>query len=110
MQGSADGFSRSHTDVLRDPMIRSKNMNRFGNSSKSLPWISAMLLAVLSAGWGGGDGSTDKTPRAGLAGGACVALGKAGPFGVLAKLGSLNVPASSITGKLGFKSARGPLI
>src|SRR5258708_7357526 len=109
-QGSAAGIYRPHTDVLRDPIIRSENMKRFGHSSKPLPWISAMLLAVLAAGCGGGGGSTDNSFGAVCAGAACVPLGAAGQYAILAKSGISSVPASAITGHLGLSPAAATFI
>jgi hypothetical protein len=91
-------------------MIRSENMKRFGHSSKPLPWISAMLLVVLAAGCGGGGGSTDNSFGAVCAGAACVPLGTAGQYAILAKSGISSVPASAITGHLGLSPAAATFI
>jgi hypothetical protein len=79
-----------------------KNMNKFGRLFRPLTWLMAVLLAGLvagcgSSGGGGGDGGFGGV----CAGTACVPLGTAGTYVILAKSGISTVPTSAITGNLG---------
>jgi hypothetical protein len=82
-------------------------MNRFGSLFKPLMWFMALLLAAFVAGCGdggggGGGGFPGLGPRGGVCvGAACVPLGTARNYVILAKSGISTVPSSAITGNLG---------
>lgn len=79
-------------------------MNIFGSFCKPLMWFAALLLAVVAAGCGGGGGSHDDTGGV-CAGAACVSLGAASTYVILAKSGIATVPTSAVTGNLGISPA-----
>lgn len=89
-------------------------MNRFGSLCKPLMWFMALVLAAFVAACGsGGDGGIGSGlgPTGGVcAGAACVPLGTAGNYVVLAKSGISTVPASAVTGNLGVSPAAATLI
>lgn len=87
-------------------------MNRFGSIFKPLMWFMASLLAALAAGCGGdGDSDTGFGETGGIcAGAACVSLGAARNYVILAKSGISTVPASVITGNLGLSPAAASFI
>jgi hypothetical protein len=83
-------------------------MNRFRSLFKPLMWFMALLLAAFVAGCGGGgSGGTDSSARAGptgkaCAGAACVSLGSAANYAILAKSGVATIPSSVVTGNVGL--------
>lgn len=85
-------------------------MNRFRELSKPALWSMTVLIAAIAAGCGGGDDDSTAAvvpnPGPGAAGtactgAACVALGAAGTYVVLAQSGITNVPTSAISGNMG---------
>ena len=83
-------------------------MNRFGSFFKPLTWFAALLLAALTAGCGGADG-TD--PAGGVCvGPVCVDLGAAGHLTILSTTGITDVPTSLITGNVGSGPITGAAI
>ncbi len=95
-------------------------MTRFGNPFKQMMWFMALLLAALLAacGGGGGGGTTAGGPGpVNAAGGvcnaanpACVSLGTAGTYVILAQAGITDVPTSAITGNVGASPITGAAI
>ena len=86
-------------------------MNRFGSFSKLMPWIPVLLLsaAVAGCGSGGGGGTFPGANSAGAGpvgsvcqGAACVSLGTAANYAILAKTGVDTVPTSAVTGNVGL--------
>ena len=89
-------------------------MNIIGSLSKPLMGLMALLLAALVAGCGGGGGG-GKFPGANPAGGvcagsACVPLGTAGTYVILAQAAITDVPTSAITGNVGASPITGAAI
>ena len=91
-------------------------MNRFGSFSKLMPWIPVLLLSAAVAGCGsGGGGGGGIFPGANSAGrgpvgsvcqgAACVSLGTAANYAILAKTGVSTVPSSVVTGNVGLSPA-----
>ncbi len=91
-------------------------MNRFGNVFKPPMWSMAVLLAAFAAGCGGGGGSGGTTsPTAEsvgevCSGAACVPLGMAGEYVVLAKSAISTTGVTAITGNLGVSPAAASFI
>ena len=86
-------------------------MNRFGSFSKLMPWIPVLLLsaAVAGCGSGGGGGRAFPGKNAGAGpvgavcqGAACVSLGTAANYAILANSGVATVPSSAVTGNVGL--------
>ncbi|MBI3545685.1 MAG: DUF3494 domain-containing protein [Gammaproteobacteria bacterium] len=85
-------------------------MNRFTKQFKPMMWSLVLAVAAL-AGCGGGDsgnGNSDGGSSSGLgatggvcAEAACVSLGTAGNYAILAKTGVSTVPSSVVTGNVG---------
>ena len=94
-------------------------MNRFGNISKPLMWVMALLLAASVAACGSDNngvsapGVTPTAPGVGTgvdglgAGPAPVDLGAAGAFVILAESAITDVPTSAVTGDVGLSPATG---
>ena len=91
-------------------------MNRFGNFAKPLMWFMTLVLAGVVAGCGssgsgsGGGGFSGKGAGAGpigavCQGAACVSLGTAANYAILAKTGVSTVPSSVVTGNVGLSPA-----
>jgi hypothetical protein len=85
-------------------------MNRLGNLFKPLMWFMALLLAAFVAGCGGGGGGSPLGLGGTAAGGvctgsACVPLGTARNYAILAKTGVATVPSSVVTGNVGLSPA-----
>lgn len=83
-------------------------MNRFESITRPLMWSMALLLAAFVAGCGGDD--DDAGPGLGptgavCTGAACVSLGTAGNYAILAKTGVSTVPNSVVTGNIGLSPA-----
>ena len=92
-----------------------KHMNRFGSLLKPLMWFMALLLATLVAGCGGGGGGGGGGTAPGptvCTGAACVSLGTASNFVILAEdaITDANVPSSAVTGDVGLTPASGTFI
>ena len=94
-------------------------MNRFESYSKRLKWFIPLLLTAFVAGCGssgggdGGDGGggTTPPPAGGVCqGSACVSLGTAGNYVILAQSGVSTVPPSVITGDIGVSPAAASFI
>jgi ice-binding like protein len=91
-------------------------MKKYQENSKSLKWIVALAFAGAMAGCGGGDdsgvdlsaaagsaaGSSSATRGAACTGSACVSLGSAANYAILAKTGVSTVPSSAVTGNVGL--------
>ena len=97
-------------------------MNKYKGNSKALMWSMALVLTGVVAGCGGGGGDEsgalalaafrDSAAGAGLAttgavcsGAACVSLGTAGNYAILAKAGVSSVPSSVVTGNVAVSPA-----
>lgn len=93
-------------------------MNRFADFFKPLKWCMAMVLAAVVAGCGGGGGDggggfpagpgpgpVDPVGAVCTAGTACVPLGTAGKYVILAMSGVSTAPTSAITGHVGLNAA-----
>ncbi len=96
-------------------------MNRFGQFSKPLTWLMALLLAAFVAGCGSGSSGGGSGGGGGGGGGGgsgsvcegadCVPIGTAGNLGtaagyvILAKTGVSTVPNSIVTGNVGLSPA-----
>lgn len=95
-------------------------MNERQSNSKALMWSSVLLLTGLLSGCGGGGGGNGVSVasfanRAGSAGtatvgstctgAACVSLGTAANYVILAKTGVSTVPGSVVTGNIGLSPA-----
>ena len=93
-------------------------MNRFGSLFKPLIWSTALLLAAFAAGCGDDNNSApapDASAGAGPTGGACVgaacvSLGAAANYVILAKSGVSTVPSSAVTGNVGLSPAAGSFL
>ena len=96
-------------------------MNRFGNLSQPLMGFVALLLTAFVAGCGGGSGGGGGFPAARpaalnaagavcSAGAACVPLGTAGTYVILAQAAITDVPTSAITGNVGASPISGTAI
>lgn len=77
-------------------------MNKIKSVTKPLMWFTALVLATVAAGCGGGDpilgGGAGGTPSAGPAGIAANMLGLAAPFGIASTAGVSNTGATTING------------
>jgi Ice-binding-like len=89
-------------------------MNQYRNSSKTRMWLAALALTALAGCGGGGDGidfdALAASARSGpvgaaCAGAACVSLGTAANYALLAKTGISTVPSSVVTGHVGVSPA-----
>ena len=92
-------------------------MNRFGSFSKPLMWFVTLVLAGAVAGCGSSGsgtgnggflplGSASAGPVGSVCqGAACVSLGKAANYVILAKTGVSTVPSSAVTGNVGLSPA-----
>jgi hypothetical protein len=91
-------------------------MNLFQSKYKPPAWLLAFSLSALVVGCGGGsDSAATVDPGVDQAGGvctdaACVNLGTAGSFVILAQAGVTNVPTSPITGNVGSHPITGAAI
>jgi ice-binding like protein len=66
-------------------------------------WLMALFLGVSMTGCGGDGGSSGTTPTGGACvGAACVDLGAAANYAILAKTGVATVPISKVTGNIGL--------
>jgi len=93
-------------------------MNKIGNVLKPLMWPMTLLLTAVLAGCGGSGGGgvnagtepTTESVGATCAGAACVPLGKAGEYVVLAKSGISTTGVTAVTGNLGVSPAAASFI
>lgn len=77
-------------------------MSRVRSSFKPLMWSMTLLFAAVTVGCGGGGGASTGGVCAGAA---CVSLGTASTYVILAKSGIATVPTSVVTGNLGISPA-----
>src|SRR5712671_7836192 len=89
-------------------------MNKYTENSKALTWVMAVVLTGVVAGCGGGgDGGAAASSTGASAGpigsacvgAACVSLGTAAHYAILAKTGVSTVPSSAVTGHVGLSPA-----
>ena len=94
-------------------------MNKYSSKFRLLKWSTGLILtgviAACGGGSGGGGGGTLSSAASGptgaaCVGAACVSLGTAANYVILAKTGVSTVPLSAVTGNIGLSPAAGSFL
>jgi hypothetical protein len=108
--------SVAETGVFFGIIIKEKQMKNFDKFYKPAMWSTTVLLATILAACGGGGGGVapgsagSGTVGATCSGSACVNLGTAANYAILAKTGVATVPNSVVTGNVGLSPAAGSFL